>query len=314
MEFNLNLNRSEIMDFLLSFVSVPLFLVGLVAIIISKAIKFVPQQHIYVVERFGQYVRSMEGGLGFVVPFIERVAYDRTLKEEAIEIPGQAAITKDNIELQVDGVLYIKVIDAKKACYGVENYRYTVEQLAQTTMRAELGKMKLDQTFRERETINTNVVSAINEASEAWGVQVLRYEAKDINPPASVKDAMEKEMTAEREKRATILESEAEKESAINVAQGDKESKILKAQGEAEKITIEADAKAKAIKTVGDAVSSPEGMQAARIELANEAIRVRQNLAKETNTVILPDSAGDPNSIVASAMSVIEAVKSTQGS
>ena len=226
-------------------------------ILIKGAVVFVPQNMAYVVERFGKYNKTMEAGLNILVPFIDRIAYRRTLKEQASDVPSQSAITRDNISLVVDGVLYLKVLDPYKASYGVDDYIYAVTQLAQTTMRSEIGQMDLDKTFEERESLNTNIVNSINEAAEPWGVQVLRYEIKDIEPPRTILDAMERQMKAEREKRATILESEGNRQSAINVAEGakqaqvlaaeaDKAQQILRAEGEAQAIIAVADAQAKA--------------------------------------------------------------------
>ena len=188
----------------------------LVVILVKSSVKFVPQNRAYVVERFGKYNKTMVAGLNMLVPFIDKVSYNQSLKEHAYDVPSQAAITKDNISLVVDGVLYLKLLDAYKASYGVDNYVYAVTQLAQTTMRSEIGKIDLDKTFEERESLNTNIVHAINIASEPWGVQVMRYEIKDIEPPRTILDAMERQMKAEREKRATILESEGNRQSAIN--------------------------------------------------------------------------------------------------
>jgi regulator of protease activity HflC (stomatin/prohibitin superfamily) len=196
----------------------------LVVVLVKSSIKFVPQNRAYVVERFGKYNKTMEAGLNFLVPFIDKVGYDRSLKEQAVDVPSQSAITRDNISLVVDGVLYLKVLDPYKASYGVDDYVYAVTQLAQTTMRSEIGKIELDKSFEEREALNTNIVAAINEAAGPWGVQVLRYEIKDIEPPRTVLEAMERQMKAEREKRAVILESEGERQSAINVAEGAKQA------------------------------------------------------------------------------------------
>ncbi len=204
---------------------------AVLAIVLAKtSIKFVPQNRAYVVERFGKYNKSMVAGLNFLLPFFDKIAYDRSLKEQAFDVPSQSAITRDNISLVVDGVLYLKVLDPYKASYGVDNYVYAVTQLAQTTMRSEIGKIELDKTFEEREVLNINIVASINEAAGPWGVQVLRYEIKDIEPPRTVLEAMERQMKAEREKRAVILESEGERQSAINVAEGNKQAIVLSAE------------------------------------------------------------------------------------
>jgi regulator of protease activity HflC (stomatin/prohibitin superfamily) len=291
----------------------------LVIILVKQSIKFVPQNRAYVVERFGKYNTSMEAGLNFLVPFIDRVAYDRSLKEQAVDVPSQSAITRDNISLVVDGVLYLKVLDPFKASYGVDNYVYAVTQLAQTTMRSEIGKIELDKTFEEREALNTNIVQQINEASSPWGVQVLRYEIKDIEPPRTVLEAMERQMKAEREKRASILESEGERQSAINVAEGQKQAKvlgaeamraeqILKAQGEAKAILAVAEAKARAIEMVGEAAIQEKGQKAIQLDLAEQAIAAKQAIAKESSVVLLSDDKSNAANMVAEAMTIINSI------
>jgi regulator of protease activity HflC (stomatin/prohibitin superfamily) len=283
---------------------------------IKTSVKFVPQNRAFIVERFGKYNKTMEAGLNFMVPFIDKVAYDRSLKEQAVDVPSQGAITKDNISLVVDGVLYLKVLDPYKASYGVDNYTYAVTQLAQTTMRSEIGKIDLDKTFEERESLNTNIVNSINQASEPWGVQVLRYEIKDIEPPRSVLEAMERQMKAERDKRATILESEGERQSAINVAEGqkqatvlraeaDKMEQILRAEGEAQAIIAVAEAKAKALETIGKVADTGEGQKAIQLELADKAIAAKHAIAKESSVVLLPDQQSSASTIVAEAMTII---------
>jgi len=288
----------------------------LIFIFIKTSIKFVPQNRGYIVERFGKFNKTMKAGLNFMFPFIDKVAYDRSLKEQAVDVPSQSTITKDNISLVVDGVLYMKVVDPYKASYGVDNYIYAVTQLAQTTMRSEIGKMDLDKTFEERDNLNTNIVNIINEAAEPWGVQVLRYEIKDIEPPRSVLEAMERQMKAEREKRASILESEGERQSAINVAEGQKQSTVLKAeadraeqillaQGEAQAIVAVAEAKASAIETIGKVANTVEGQKAIQLDLAVKAIEAKEAIAKESSVVLLPDSQNNASTIVAEAMTII---------
>ena len=287
---------------------------------IKTSVKFVPQNRAYIVERFGKYAKTMEAGLNVLVPFIDKVAYDRSLKEQAFDVPSQGAITKDNISLVVDGVLYLKVLDPYKASYGVDNYSYAVTQLAQTTMRSEIGKIDLDKTVEERESLNANIVNAINQASEPWGVQVMRYEIKDIEPPRSVLEAMERQMKAERDKRATILESEGERQSAINVAQGqkaatvlnaeaDKLEAILQAEGEARAIVAVAEAKAEALKTIGEVADTEGGQKAIQLELADKAIAAKHAIAKESSVVLLPDDQSNASSVVAEAMTIINALK-----
>jgi regulator of protease activity HflC (stomatin/prohibitin superfamily) len=298
------------------------FWVGLAVltfVLVKASIKFVPQNRAFVVERFGKYNKTMEAGLNFLLPFIDKVSYDRSLKEHAYDVPSQAAITRDNISLVVDGVLYLKVLDPYKASYGVDNYVYAVTQLAQTTMRSEIGKIELDKTFEEREVLNTNIVASINEASSPWGVQVLRYEIKDIEPPRTVLEAMERQMKAEREKRAVILESEGERQSAINVAEGqkrsvvleaeaDKEQQILRAEGEAQAIIAVADARAKALEVIGAVAIEEKGQKAIQLDLAERAIQAKEAIAKESSVVLLSDDKTSASNIVAEAMTIINAI------
>ncbi|MBT8120423.1 MAG: paraslipin [Gammaproteobacteria bacterium] len=288
-------------------------------VLVKASIKFVPQNRAYVVERFGKYNKTMEAGLNFLVPFIDKVSYDRSLKEQAVDVPSQAAITRDNISLVVDGVLYLKVLDPFKASYGVENYIFAVMQLAQTTMRSEIGKIELDKTFEEREALNTNIVAQINEASAPWGVQVLRYEIKDIEPPRTVLEAMERQMKAEREKRAVILESEGERQSAINVAEGqkrsivlaaeaDKAQQILQAEGEAQAIIAVAEARANALEVVGAAAIEEKGQKAIQLDLAESAIQAKEAIARESSVVLLSDEKTSASNMVAEAMTIINAI------
>lgn len=299
--------------------NVQTFLLIFIVILLKVSIKFVPQNRAYLIERFGKYQSTKEAGLNFILPFIDTVAADRSLKEQAVDIPEQSAITKDNISLHVDGVLYFRVLDPYKATYGVENYVFAVSQLAQTTMRSELGKMELDKTFEERDLLNTNIVSSINEASGPWGIQVLRYEIKDIIPPHSVMEAMEAQMKAERVKRAQILESEGDRQAAINRAEGekqavvlaaqaDKEEQVLRAQGEAKAIVAVADAQAEALRKVGEAANNEDGQKAIQLDLATKAIEAKKAIAKESSVVLLPDGATDATSLVAQATSVINAL------
>jgi regulator of protease activity HflC (stomatin/prohibitin superfamily) len=295
----------------------------LVVVLVKFSVKFVPQNRAYVVERFGKYKKTMVAGLNMLTPFIDKVAYDQSLKEHAFDVPSQAATTKDNISLVVDGVLYLKLLDPYKASYGVDNYIYAVSQLAQTTMRSEIGKIDLDKTFEERESLNVNIVSAINLASEPWGVQVMRYEIKDIEPPRTILDAMERQMKAEREKRATILESEGNRQSAINVAEGakqaqvltaeaDKAQQILSAEGEAKAIIAVADAQAKALETVGHVAATEEGQKAIQLNLANEAIEAKRAIAKDSTVVLLPDNNSNAASVVAEAMTIINTLNASK--
>ncbi|MFK7853811.1 MAG: SPFH domain-containing protein [Granulosicoccus sp.] len=291
-------------------------------IILNSSVKFVPQNTAYVVERFGKFRTTLTAGLKFVFPIIDKVAYKVSLKELALDVPSQSAITKDNITLTVDGVLYLKVIDPEKASYGIDNYIFGVTQLAQTTMRSEIGKITLDKTFEERDMLNTAIVAAINEAGEAWGTTCLRYEIKDITPPKSVLEAMERQMKAERDKRATVLESEAQRQSAINVAEGEKQSivlaaeaqreqQILEAQGEAEAITTVALAQASALETVGQAAATAEGQKAVQLDLATRAITAKANIAKESTIVLMDGKQSDAGGVVAESMAVVAAMNSS---
>lgn len=293
----------------------------LVIIVVKSSVKFVPQNRAFVVERFGKYHKTMVAGLNILFPFIDKVSYNQSLKEHAFDVPSQAAITKDNISLVVDGVLYIKLIDPYKASYGVDDYVYAVSQLAQTTMRSEIGKIDLDKTFEERENLNVNIVQAINAASEPWGIQVMRYEIKDIEPPRTILDAMERQMKAEREKRATILESEGNRQSAINVAEGakqaqvlaaeaDKAQQILRAEGEAQAIIAVANAQARALDTVGQVANTTEGQKAIQLDLAEKAIEAKRMIAKESTVVLLPESGSSAASVVAEAMTIINTLNS----
>ncbi|QEP44358.1 paraslipin [Ectothiorhodospiraceae bacterium BW-2] len=291
--------------------------------IFKSSLKFVSQNRALVVERFGKYQSTRVAGINLLFPFIDKVAYDHTLKEQAFDVPSQSAITKDNIGLTVDGVLYMKVIDPYKASYGVEDYAFAVTQLAQTTMRSEIGKMDLDKTFEERDLLNIAIVNAINEAAEPWGVQVLRYEIKDIEPPRSVLEAMERQMKAEREKRAVILESEGERQSAINVAEGEKQSKvlaaeadraeqILRAEGEAKAIEMVAIAKAKALHVVGQAADNSAGQKAVQLDLATRAIEAKQQIAKESTVVLMDNQQSGAASTVAEAVAIVAAMNSSK--
>ncbi len=293
---------------------------GVVLLVVLRAsIKLVPQNQAYVIERFGKYRRTLTAGLNFIFPLVDRIAYKQSLKEQAFDVPSQSAITNDNIGLTVDGVLYLKVLDAYKCSYGVEDYVFAVTQLAQTTMRSEIGKIDLDKTFEERDALNTAIVSSINFAAEPWGVQVLRYEIKDIIPPQSVQQAMERQMKAEREKRAAILESEGERQSAINVAEGQKQSKvlaaeadrmeqILQAQGEAKAIEMVADAKATALRTIGEAAATEKGQKAVKLDLASGAIEAKRAIAKDSTVVLMDGKSSDAGQVVAEAIAIVSAM------
>jgi regulator of protease activity HflC (stomatin/prohibitin superfamily) len=303
--------------------TVEAFLLIFVLVLLKSSIKFVPQNRAWLIERFGKYQSTKEAGLNFIIPFIDRIAADRSLKEQAQDVPSQSAITKDNISLTVDGVLYFRVLDPYKATYGVDDYIFAVTQLSQTTMRSELGKMELDKTFEERDVLNTNIVTSINQAAEPWGIQVLRYEIKDIVPPQSVMEAMEAQMKAERVKRAQILESEGDRQANINVAEGRKQAQvlgaegekaeqILRAEGEAKAIIAVAEAQAEALRKVGEAADTAQGQKAIQLDLASKAIAAKEAIAKESSVVLLPDSSTEASSMVAQAMSIINTLNSKQ--
>ena len=305
-------------DLLINLIPWIAFAIAVIAIL-KTSIKFVPQNRAYVIERFGKYIGTKEAGLAFLFPIVDRVAYDRSLKEHAFDVPSQSAITNDNISLAVDGVLYVKVIDAKRASYGVDDYVFAVTQLAQTTMRSEIGKLSLDKTFEERDSLNVAIVSSINAAAEPWGVTVLRYEIKDITPPRSVLEAMERQMKAEREKRAVILESEGEKISVINVAEGAKQSKvlaaeaikqeqILMAEGEAQAIMQVAKAKAHALRMIGQEAATPEGQKAVQLDLATLAIAAKEAIAKESSIVLMEGKSAEAASTVTEAVAIVAAM------
>ncbi|MFU2512072.1 SPFH domain-containing protein [Pseudoalteromonas sp. ASV78] len=303
--------------------TVEAFLLIFVLVLLKSSVKFVPQNRAWLIERFGKYQSTKEAGLNFIVPFVDRIAADRSLKEQAQDVPSQSAITKDNISLSVDGVLYFRVLDPYKATYGVDDYVFAVTQLSQTTMRSELGKMELDKTFEERDVLNTNIVTSINQAAEPWGIQVLRYEIKDIVPPQSVMEAMEAQMKAERVKRAQILESEGDRQANINVAEGRKQAQvlaaeaekaeqILRAEGEAQAITAVAQAQADALRKVGEAADTEQGQKAIQLDLATKAIAAKQAIAKESSVVLLPDNGTDASSMVVQAMSIINTLNTKQ--
>lgn len=308
------------MDILLDYIfTVEVAFIVLVLFVLKNSIKFVPQNRAFIVERFGKFQSTKEAGLNFIMPFIDRVSANRSLKEQAVDIPEQSAITRDNISLMVDGVLYFRVLDPYKATYGVEDYVFAVTQLAQTTMRSELGKMELDKTFEERDILNTNIVGAINAAAVPWGIQVMRYEIKDIIPPPSIMEAMEAQMKAERVKRAQILESEGDRQAAINraegekasvvlAAEGDKSEQILMAEGEAQAIIAVATAQAEAINKIGLEANTESGQKAIQLDLATKAIAAKQAIAKESSVVLLPDSGTEAASVVAQATSIINAL------
>jgi regulator of protease activity HflC (stomatin/prohibitin superfamily) len=294
-----------------------IFLIALAILLYALGVRIVPQQSAFIVERLGRYHATLAAGLNFIVPFIDHVSYRHTLKEQAIDIPEQICITKDNVQVGVDGVLFLRVIDAQKASYGITNYQFAITQLAQTTLRSEVGKIPLDRTFEERSTINALVVTELDKATEPWGVKVLRYEIKNIKPPDDVLSAMEKQMRAEREKRAVILTSEGERDAKINQAEGQKQQVIKQseaskqqqinvAQGQAEAIREVAEATAQAVRQVAAAISSPGGLEAINLRVAEQWVSQFGNVAKTGNTLILPANFGDMASLIAAAMTTIK--------
>ncbi len=289
-------------------------------ILIASMIKIVPQRTAIIVERLGKYRATFSAGFQVLIPFIDKVRYRHTLKEQAIDVPSQVCITRDNISVEVDGILYLQVLDPQKASYGIDNYRFASIQIAQTTMRSIIGKLELDRTFEERETINVSIVEAVDKASEPWGVKVTRYEVKNIIPPQSIKDAMEKQMRAEREKRAIIAESEGAKQAKINVAEGDKQALIKNSEGEMQKRINEAAGRASEIEQVANAtanglraiaiaISEDNGLNAVNLRIAEQYLGAFSNLAKTNNTMIVPASLSDIAGIVATATSVFNETK-----
>ena len=287
---------------------------------VVKGVKFVPQQQVWIVERMGRYRASMQAGLNFLIPFIDNISYRHSLKEEAVDIPSQTAITKDNVTLIIDGILYLKITDPKQASYGVGDARYAITQMAQTTMRSELGKMTLDRTFLERDNLNVSIVQSINEASVVWGIQCLRYEIKDITPPDNVRQAMELQVAAERKKIAEVLDSEGKRQSQINIAEGIKQEVVLKseaamtdqinrAKGEAEAILQVAKATAEGIEMVAASIDKSGGEKAVALRLAEQYIEAFSKLAKENNTLILPAKTDDAGSMVAQALSIFNSIQ-----
>jgi regulator of protease activity HflC (stomatin/prohibitin superfamily) len=295
---------------------VVLLLAVLVLIIIAKTAVVVPQQSAFVVERLGKYAATLDAGFHILLPFIDRIRYKHSLKETAIDIPEQVCITRDNVQVSVDGILYLKVLNPQRASYGISDYNFALIQLGQTTLRSEIGKIELDRTFEERTNINIQVVNELDKASDPWGVKVLRYEIKNITPPKGVLDAMEKQMRAEREKRAVILTSEGERDAAINQAEGEKQQvikaseakkqqQINEAEGAASAILAIAQATAEGLRKVAETIQVPGGQEAVQLRVAEQYITKFGELAKTTNTLILPATVSDVGSMIALAMSAI---------
>jgi regulator of protease activity HflC (stomatin/prohibitin superfamily) len=288
----------------------------LAVIFVFKAVKQVPQQQAWIIERLGKYRKTLSPGLNFIIPFVDSVAYKHSLKEVPLDVPSQVCITRDNTQLTVDGVLYFQVTDPMRASYGSSNYIVAITQLSQTTLRSVIGKMELDKTFEEREIINASVVNSLDEAALNWGVKVLRYEIKDLTPPAEILRAMQSQITAEREKRARIAESEGRKQEEINLANGEREAKIARSEGdrqaeinraigEASAITSVAEATANALERISKSTQMPGGMDAVNLQVAEKYVEAFGQLAKESNTMIIPANTGDAAGLIATAMSVV---------
>ena len=297
-----------------------IILVGLgilLLIVFFKTIRIVPQKEAYIVERLGKYTSTLEAGFHILIPFIDKVSYRHTLKEQAVDVPPQQCITKDNIAVEVDGIIYMQVIDPGKASYGIDHYRFASTQLAQTTMRSVIGKLDLDRTFEEREKINHVIVDAVDKASDPWGVKVTRYEVKNIVPPQSINDAMEKQMRAEREKRAQIAESEGDRQAKINRAEGDKQELIARSEGEKQRVINEAEGRAVEIERVAEAtaegirkiavaINDPGGKDAVNLRIAEQYLNEFGKLAKTNNTMIIPSDLADIAGMVQAASSVLK--------
>ncbi len=315
------------MEHLSGGIIVSMLVAFVVIIFITMTVRIVPQQTAYVVERLGRFQSVLQAGIHFIAPFFDKVAYRHSLKEISLDIPEQICITKDNVQVGVDGVVFLQVVDPKMASYGIYDYNFAISQLAQTTMRSEVGKIELDRTFEERMHINTAIVTSVDEAARAWGVKILRYEIKNIVPPQNVIHAMEKQMQAEREKRAVILQAEGQKQAAINIAEGEKQKVVLEAEGAKQRVVLESEAtmtrqineaegQANAIRAVANATSdgikavalsihAEGGIEAVQLRVAENLVHQFGSLAKTTNTMILPANFGDMASMIATAMSVV---------
>ncbi len=297
-----------------------LALLVLIVITVAKTAQIVPQRSAYVVERLGKYAKTLEAGFHLLIPFVDRIAYRHTMKEEAIDVDRQACVTKDNIQVVVNGVIYLQVVDPKAASYGISNYRFAATQLAQTTLRSVIGKIDLDKTFEEREAINSQVVAALDEAAQPWGVKVMRYEIADIELPATILDALEKQMRAERERRAVVAQSEGEREAKINISEGikqetinlseaDKQRQINEAEGKARQIELVAQATADGLRLVADAITTPGGKDAVALRVAEQYVTEFGKLAKTNNTMILPAELSNIGAAVAAITKTLDTVK-----
>ena len=307
-----------------NFLIFSVFFVLLAVVFVTQCIKVVPQQNAWVVERLGKFHSVLTPGLNIIIPFIDRVAYKHSLKEVPLDTPSQVCITKDNTQLTVDGVLFFQVTDPQRASYGTSNYIIAITQLAQTTLRSVVGRMELDKTFEERDLINKSVVTAIDEAALNWGVKVLRYEIKDLTPPAVILQAMQQQITAEREKRAVVAASEGRKLEQINLAtgakeaaiaqsEGEKQAEINKAQGQAAATLASAQATAEALRMVAEATNAPGGMNAVNLQVAEKYVEAFSKLAKEGNTLVVPANLGDLSTLITSAMTMVKGVGANGG-
>lgn len=298
----------------------PIVILAIAVMFVLQAVKVVPQQSAWVLERFGKYNRTLLPGLNIIIPFIDRVAYRHSLKEIPMDVPSQVCITRDNTQLQVDGVIYFQVTDPMKASYGSSNFVFAITQLAQTSLRSVIGKLELDKTFEERDLINTQVVNALDEAASNWGVKVLRYEIKDLVPPAEILRSMQAQITAEREKRALIAASEGRKQEQINIAagereasiqrsEGEKQAAINRAEGEAAAILAIAQANSQALRQIGEASETSGGMNAVNLKVAEQYVAAFQNMAKTNNTLIVPANMSDLSTLITGAMKMMESQK-----
>ena len=303
--------------------AIPIFLIAVIVVFVIEAVRIVPQQQAWVVERLGKFSEILQPGLNLIIPFFERVAYTHSLKEVPLDVPEQVCITRDNTQLGVDGILYYQVMDPRLASYGSSNYITAIVQLAQTTLRSEIGKMELDKTFESRDVINRQIVDALDEAGRNWGIKVLRYEIKSLTPPETILRAMQAQITAEREKRALIAKSEGQRQEEINLADGEKQAAVLrsegekqaainKAQGEATAIRVIAEATAAGVRAVAEAIGDKGGLEAANLKVAQQYVEAFANLAKASNTLIIPASVGDVGSFVATAMTVLDKTRQAQ--
>lgn len=294
-----------------------------VIITIAKTARVVPQREQYVIERLGKYSRTLDAGFHILIPFLDKVAYKHSMKEIALDVPQQTCITRDNIAVDIDGIIYLQVVDARAASYGITDYFYATTQLAQTTLRSEIGKIELDKTFEERDTMNARLVDTVDRAAEPWGIKVLRYEVKDIVPPESVKDALEKQMRAERERRAVVAKSEGERQAQINISEGARQDminlseaqklkQINEAEGKAAEIMLIAEATAQGLRAIASAIQEEGGLDAVNLRVAEQYVKEFGQLAKTNNTLIIPSNLGDVGGMVGTIMKSMEAARDTK--